>query len=59
MTVLYVAFVVLGAAMLIGAIVWARRTRHARRLWQRSRKTDTVAIVLELEDLVRELERTR
>jgi hypothetical protein len=59
MTVLYIALVVLGAAMLIGAGLWARRTRHARRLWHGSRKTGTVAIVLELEDLVRELERTQ
>ena len=38
------------------AVVWARRTRHARKLWISSRRTDAVAIVLELEDCVRELE---
>jgi hypothetical protein len=59
MTVVYDVFVVLGAAMVIGAIVWARHTRRARRVWQRSHKTGTVAIVLELEDLVRELESAR
>ena len=56
MTAFFATLIVLGAGCCVVAVVWARRTRHARKLWKTSRRTDAVAIVLELEDCVRELE---
>ena len=56
MTAFFASLIVLGVACCVAAAVWARRTRHARKLWRSSRRTDAVAIVLELEDCVRELE---
>ena len=56
MTAFFATLIVLGAGCCVVAVVWARRTRHARKLWRSSRRTDAVAIVLELEDCVRELE---
>ena len=56
MTAFFVTLIVLGLACCALAVFWARRTRHERKLWRASRRTDAVAIVLELEDCVRELE---
>ncbi len=59
MTELFAALVGLGVLMCIGAAVWSLRTRHERKLWRTTRHdTSTVAIVLELEDRVHELDRT-
>jgi predicted acyltransferase len=46
----------LGIAIVVVSFLWARRTRHERKLWRASRRADTVAIVLELEECVRELD---
>ena len=57
MTVLYAGLVGLGLAMCIAALVWSVRTRHERKLWRSTRRdSSTVALVLELEDRVHELE---
>ncbi len=46
-----------GAVLCVIGAVWALRTRHARRVWRRTQhNASTVAIVLELEEKVRELE---
>jgi hypothetical protein len=56
-TALYAGLVGLGLAMCITALVWSFRTRHERKLWRSTRRdSSTVALVLELEDRVRELE---
>ncbi len=58
MVIVDVGLLVVGAGLLAAAIVWARRTRHARRVWRRTRhNTSTAAIVLELEERVHEIER--
>jgi hypothetical protein len=57
MTALFATLLGLGLALLVLAAIWALRTRHERRLWHRTRhNTEKVAIVLELEEHVRELE---
>ncbi|HEV7526367.1 MAG TPA: hypothetical protein VGP92_15460 [Acidimicrobiia bacterium] len=57
MTALYAGMQILGGLLCAIALVWAWRTRHPRNLWRRARHdTSTVAIVLELEEKVRELE---
>jgi len=49
---------ILGGALCVVAAVWAWRTRHQRRVWRNTRHdTAKAAIVLELEEKVRELER--
>jgi hypothetical protein len=46
-----------GLVLCIVAAVWSWRTRHQRRVWRRTRHdTARAAIVLELEEKVRELE---
>jgi hypothetical protein len=57
MTVLFTACILAGWALCIGALVWAIRTRHERKVW-RSLRHDTTktAIVLELEERVLELD---
>lgn len=58
MTVLYVTLIGLGCVLCIGAAVWSIRTRHERKLWRTTQyDTSTVAIVLELEERVHELDR--
>jgi hypothetical protein len=53
----YAAMQILGGVLCLFAIVWAFRTRHQRRVWRNTKHdTSTVAIVLELEEKVRELE---
>ncbi len=57
MTVLYAVLAGLGLVLCLGAAVWSVRTRHERKLWRTTRHdTSTVALVLELEDRVHELE---
>jgi hypothetical protein len=57
MTALFATLLGIGLALLVLAPVWAWRTRHERRLWRATRHdTAKAAIVLELEDKVRELE---
>jgi hypothetical protein len=57
MTALFATLLVLGLALLVFSALWAWRTRHERRLWRATRHdTAKAAIVLELEDKVRELE---
>lgn len=56
MTAAYAALLGLGIVIVIVSFLWARRTRHERKLWRASRRADTVAIVLELEECVRELD---
>jgi len=58
-TAVYAAILAVGVIAGVIAFGWARRTRHERRLWHNMHNTDTVAIVLELEECVRELEQTR
>jgi len=56
--IVYLGLLTVGVALLAAAVVWARRTRHERRVWRRSRhNTSTAAIVLELEERVHEIER--
>jgi hypothetical protein len=55
-TAFYAALVGIGFALLAAALIWAWRARHARRLWHASHHAETVAIVLELEEHVRDLE---
>ncbi len=57
MTAFFAISLVLGLALLVFSAVWAWRTRHERRLWRATRHdTAKAAIVLELEDKVREFE---
>jgi len=57
MGVLYTALLVAGCALFLVAFGWTRRTRRVRKLWRSTHhKTSRVAIVLELEDVVHELE---
>jgi hypothetical protein len=57
MTALFAMLLGIGCALLVFSAVWAWRTRHERRLWRATRhNTAKAAIVLELEDKVRELE---
>ena len=57
MTALFAMLLGIGCALLVCSAVWAWRTRHERRLWRATRHdTAKAAIVLELEDKVRELE---
>lgn len=57
MKTVYVSMQVVGAVLCLVAVVWALRTRHQRRVWRVARHdTSTAAIVLELEEKVRELE---
>jgi len=56
-TALFATLFVIGCLLLASAVVWAWRTRHAREVWRRARHdTSKVAIVLELEEKVRELD---
>jgi hypothetical protein len=56
-TALYATLFFVGCALCAISVVWAWRTRHARRVWRRARHdTSKVAIVLELEEKVRELD---
>jgi hypothetical protein len=57
-TAVYAAILAVGVIAGVIAFAWARRTRRERRLWHATHNTDTVAIVLELEECVRELEQT-
>ena len=58
MVVLYAGLLAIGAALVAAAFVWARRTRHERQVWRRTHhNASNTAIVLELEERVRELER--
>ncbi len=58
MSAYFVAMQGIGAVLAVVAVAWAWRTRHERRVWRRTRHdTATVAIVLELEEKVRELDR--
>ena len=57
MVVLYAAMQVAGLVLCVVAALWAWRTRHQRQVWRNTRHdTARVAIVLELEEKVRELE---
>ena len=57
MIAFFAALEILGLLLCVLAVVWAWRSRHARVLWSRTRHdTERVAIVLELEEKVRELE---
>ena len=57
MTVLFTTMQAVGAVLCVIGAVWALRTRHARRVWRNTQhNASTVAIVLELEEKVRELE---
>jgi hypothetical protein len=57
-TALYATMQMLGGVLCAIALIWASRTRHQRRVWRRTRHdTVTAAIVLELEEKVRELEK--
>lgn len=59
-TALFIALVVAGIACCAAAIVWSLRTRHVRRLWKAANHDSRkVALVLELESRVRELEAPR
>jgi hypothetical protein len=57
MTGLYWAMIGAGFLLCVLAAVWTTRTHHIRALWRTSRRNaSTVAIVLELEERVQELE---
>ena len=56
MTAVYAGMLGVGIVAAIVATVWARRTRHERHIFRHTNRTDQVAIVLELEECVRELE---
>ena len=57
MTALFATLLGIGLALLVFSAVWAWQTRHVRRLWRATRHdTAKAAIVLELEDKVREFE---
>ena len=57
MTGLYATLIGVGCALLLLAAVWWLRSRHTRKLWRStSHDANRVAIVLELEEKVRELE---
>ena len=48
--------IVVGVVLLSVAAVWYRRTARVRRLWQQSRQDmGKLAIILELEDRMRDL----
>jgi hypothetical protein len=54
---LYAVMQGVGLVLCILAAVWSWRTRHQRRVWRSTRHdTARAAIVLELEEKVRELE---
>ncbi len=54
---LFAAMIAAGSMLFATAAVWHARTRRTRELWRRSRhRAKRVAIVLELEERVRELE---
>jgi hypothetical protein len=56
---MYWAMIGVGSLLCILAVVWSARTQHIRALWRTSRhNASTVAIVLELEERVQELEMT-
>jgi hypothetical protein len=59
MTAVYAAMLGVGIVAAVVATIWARRTRHERRIFRQTNRTDQVAIVLELEECVRELEQAR
>jgi hypothetical protein len=55
---LYVSMQIVGSVLCLVAFVWAVRTRHQRHVWRDARHdTSTAAIVLGLEEKVRELEK--
>jgi hypothetical protein len=55
---MYVGLIGFGCLLCIAAATWSFRTRHQRRLWRNaSHNTEAVALVLELEDRVHELDR--
>ena len=57
MIALYAVMQGVGLLLCIVAAVWSWRTRHQRRVWRSTRHDTTrAAIVLELEEKVRELE---
>jgi hypothetical protein len=59
MTALYAASVAAGGVLCAVALVWAARTRHVRKVWRAARhQAGKVAIVLELEECVRQVEAT-
>lgn len=53
----YWALIGVGCLLCVLALWWTARTQHIRALWRTSRhNASTVAIVLELEECVQELE---
>jgi hypothetical protein len=56
MTAVYAAMLGVGIVAALVAIIWTLRTRRERRIFRKTNRTDQVAIVLELEECVRELE---
>ncbi|HET9729496.1 MAG TPA: hypothetical protein VFR41_08765 [Acidimicrobiia bacterium] len=53
MRVLYTVFALSGLIMCIGSLVWTFSARRTRRLWHDTHDTETMALVLELEQAVR------
>jgi hypothetical protein len=58
-TAVYAGILGVGIAAAVVAVIWAVRTRRARQIFRKTYRTDQVAIVLELEECVHELERTK
>jgi hypothetical protein len=59
MGVVYAMLIAAGGALFLLAIVWLQRTRRVRTLWRTTHHdASRVAIVLELEEVVHELELT-
>jgi hypothetical protein len=55
---LYIGLIAFGGLLCIVAATWSLRTRHERKLWRNARHdTAAVALVLELEEHVHELDR--
>jgi hypothetical protein len=56
----YVAMLAAGCVVVLIGIIWFLRTKHLRALWHRAdHDVAKVAMMLELEDRVRELEQTQ
>lgn len=56
----FVALLAVGCLVTLIGVVWFLRTKHLRSMWKRANHDVTkVAIMLELEDRVRELESSR
>jgi hypothetical protein len=55
---LYIGLIGFGGLVCIASATWSLRTRHERKLWRNARHdTAAVALVLELEERVHELDR--